>query len=106
MRNVTIKLDRIYVCYTNITLYHVMYSFRYYQRFNVTAVGLGTHYPWIRGFVCIPLPHIQATNQRNDNNIMFLYLKIPPHYTCYVAWNDSLTVLATTGSVMNHFVLA
>ena len=63
------------------------------------------YYPWIRGSTCIPLPHIQDTNQRNDNNIMFLYLKILSHWTGYVARNDSLTVLATTGNAMSHFVL-
>ena len=29
--------------------YHVIYSIRYYPRFHVNAVGLGTYYPWIRG---------------------------------------------------------
>jgi len=29
--------------------YHVIYSVRYYPRFHVTAVGLGTYYPRIRG---------------------------------------------------------
>ena len=29
--------------------YHVVYSLRYYPRFHVTTVGLGTYYPWIRG---------------------------------------------------------
>ena len=47
------KLYRIYVYYTNITLYHVIYSVRYYPRFHVTAVGLATYYPWIRGSACI-----------------------------------------------------
>jgi hypothetical protein len=28
-------------------VYHVVYSVRYYPRFHVTAVGLGTYYPWI-----------------------------------------------------------
>jgi hypothetical protein len=28
--------------------YHVKYSVQYYPRFHVTAVGLGTYYPWIR----------------------------------------------------------
>jgi hypothetical protein len=27
--------------------YHVMYSVPYYPRFDVTAVGHGTYYPWI-----------------------------------------------------------
>ena len=49
MRNLTIKLYHIYVCYASITLYHVIYSFRYYPRFHVTAVGLGTYYPWVLG---------------------------------------------------------
>jgi hypothetical protein len=28
--------------------HHVIYSVRYYPRFHITAVGLGTYYPWIR----------------------------------------------------------
>jgi hypothetical protein len=28
------------------------YSVRYYPRFHVTAVGLGTYYPWKRGHYC------------------------------------------------------
>jgi hypothetical protein len=32
--------------------YHVLYSVRYYLRFHVTAVGLETYYPWIRGHTC------------------------------------------------------
>jgi hypothetical protein len=33
--------------------YHVIYSVQYYPRFHVTAVGLGTYYPWMRGHYCI-----------------------------------------------------
>ena len=29
-----------------------MYSVRYYPWFNITAVGLGTYYPWIREHYC------------------------------------------------------
>jgi hypothetical protein len=29
-----------------------MYSVRYYPRFHVTAVGLGTYYPWILEHYC------------------------------------------------------
>ena len=43
LRDLSIKLYRIYVCYTNMTLYDVIYSVRYYPRFHVTAVGLGTY---------------------------------------------------------------
>jgi hypothetical protein len=32
--------------------YHVIYSVRYYPRFHITAVGLGTYYPWIWGHYC------------------------------------------------------
>jgi hypothetical protein len=32
--------------------YHVIYSVRYYPRFHVTVVGLGTYYPRIRGHYC------------------------------------------------------
>jgi hypothetical protein len=47
----SIKLYRIYVCYTNITLHiaemetiKVIYSVRCYPCFHVTAVSLGTYY--------------------------------------------------------------
>jgi hypothetical protein len=33
--------------------YHVIYSDRCYLRFHVTAVGLGTYYPWIWRHACI-----------------------------------------------------
>jgi hypothetical protein len=58
----TIIMIIIYLTYVNYhTLpylcmlheYHVIYSVRYYPRFHVTAVGLGTYYPWIRGHYCI-----------------------------------------------------
>ena len=39
--------------HTNITLYHVIYSIRYYLRFHATAVDLGTCYPRIRRSTCI-----------------------------------------------------
>jgi hypothetical protein len=41
--------------------YHVIYSVRYYPQFHVTAVGLGTYYPWIRGHYCIRSPFITLT---------------------------------------------
>jgi len=44
VRNLSIKLYRIYGYYTNITLYDVIYSVRYYPRFSVTTVGLGTYF--------------------------------------------------------------
>jgi len=37
----------------SVTLCHVIYSVRYYSRFHVNAVGLGTYYPRIRGSACI-----------------------------------------------------
>ena len=49
LHNLSIKLYRIYVCYTNIALCDVIYSVRYYPRSHVIAVILGTFYPWIRG---------------------------------------------------------
>jgi len=45
VRNLSIKLYRNYVSYTNIMLYHVICSVRYYPRFQVTAVGLRRYYP-------------------------------------------------------------
>jgi len=53
VRNLSIKLYRICVCYTNIMLYDVLYSLRYYPRFIVTAVGLGKYYSRIRRSTCI-----------------------------------------------------
>jgi hypothetical protein len=47
LHNVSIKLYRM------LHEYHVKYSVRYYPRFHITAVGLGTYYPWIRGHYCI-----------------------------------------------------
>jgi hypothetical protein len=32
--------------------YHVIHSIRYYPRFHITAVGVGTYYPLIRGHYC------------------------------------------------------
>jgi len=40
--------------------YHVICSARYYPRLHVTAVGLGTHYPWIRGSACISFHNIHT----------------------------------------------
>jgi len=45
------KLYRIYSRYTNVT-YDVTCGVRYYLRFSVTVVGLGTYYPWIRWYTC------------------------------------------------------
>jgi hypothetical protein len=38
--------------------YHAIYSIQYYLQFYITAVGLGTYYPWIQGstvymYVCV-----------------------------------------------------
>jgi hypothetical protein len=32
---------------------HPIYSVRYYLGFHITAVGLGTYYPWIQKSTCI-----------------------------------------------------
>jgi hypothetical protein len=45
------QLNFTYLCMLH--EYHVIYSVRYYLRFHVTAVGLGTYYPWIRGHCCV-----------------------------------------------------
>jgi len=37
---------------TNTTLYHVIYSVRYYPRFHVTVIGLRTYYPRIQESAC------------------------------------------------------
>jgi hypothetical protein len=36
--------------------HHVIYSFRYYPRFHITAVGFGTYYSRIRGHYCTRVP--------------------------------------------------
>jgi hypothetical protein len=53
VRNLSIKLYRIYECYTNIMLYDVIYAVRYYPQFSETAVGLGTYYLWIWRSTCM-----------------------------------------------------
>jgi len=68
VRNLSIKLYRIYVCYPNITLYHVIYSVRYHPLFHVTAVGLGTYY---RGY--------------GSPSVCIYYIFLPTHYwTIYI----------------------
>jgi hypothetical protein len=47
----SVKLYRIYVCYTNITLF--IYSVQYYPLFHVTDVVLGTYYLRIWGHTYI-----------------------------------------------------
>jgi len=61
MRNLSIKLYRTYSCYTNITLYDVIYSVRYYPRFSVTTVGLGTYHPRIWRSTCISFTAVKIT---------------------------------------------
>jgi hypothetical protein len=46
--------------------YHVIYNVRYYPRLHVTALGLGTYYPWIRGHTCI----------RNQYEVYFYFLPV------------------------------
>jgi len=54
VRNLSItKIYRIYACYTNLTLYDIIYSIRYYPRFSVTTIGLGMYYLRIRRSTCI-----------------------------------------------------
>jgi len=45
----------------DMTLYGLIYSVRYYPRFSLTAVGLGTYYPWIRGSACTTKPRYRPT---------------------------------------------
>jgi len=52
VRNISIKRYHIYACYTNITLYDVVYSVQYYPRSSVTAVGLRKYCPCIRRYNC------------------------------------------------------
>jgi hypothetical protein len=48
--------------------YHVIYSVRYYPRFHVTAVGLGTYYPWIRGHYCTDYQGFTSYDQMAKQN--------------------------------------
>jgi hypothetical protein len=56
------KLGNVLLCviyelnftvFVYVTQHHAMYSVRYYTRFDVTAVRLGTYYMRIWGSVCI-----------------------------------------------------
>jgi hypothetical protein len=42
--------------------YHVICSVRYYPRSHVTAVGLGTYYPWIRGHYSTTCQHVSIAS--------------------------------------------
>jgi hypothetical protein len=33
--------------------HYVIYSVQYYPQFHITAVVLGTYYPWIQGHYCM-----------------------------------------------------
>jgi hypothetical protein len=76
--NLSIKLYRIYVCYTNITLYHAIYSVWYYPQFHVTMVGLGTYYLWIWGSacVCVCMCIYTGCNRRNGPNFRRVFLML------------------------------
>ena len=52
VRNLSIKIYRIHVCYMNVTFCHAVYGVQYYLWFHITTVGLGTYYPWILGSTC------------------------------------------------------
>ena len=87
MHNLSIKLYHIYVCYTNVTLYHVIYSVRYYPQFHVTVVGPGTYYPRILGTACI-----------NANNILLngqfgFWPKSTPEKASFKVINEILSAL-------------
>jgi hypothetical protein len=46
------QLNFLVFMYVSLHRYHVIHSVRYYPRFHVTALGLGTYYPWMRGCYC------------------------------------------------------
>jgi len=72
VRNLSIKLYRIYVCYMNIALYHAIYSVRYYPPFHVTTVGLGTYYLRIRGSSCIIKTYTDMHTWWHESKLKFL----------------------------------
>jgi hypothetical protein len=49
--------------------YHVIYSVRYYLRFQVTAVGVGTYYLWIRGHYCNILISVYVNTLSRMNKV-------------------------------------
>jgi hypothetical protein len=56
--------------------HHVIYSFRYYLRFHLTALGLGTYYPWVREHTCIS--PVDKTRNRRTNHETCLRVLFPP----------------------------
>jgi hypothetical protein len=53
-------------------VYNVMYGVRYYLWFHITAVGLGTYYPWIRGQYCNCLLYMfSRPNKRKEAGTLF-----------------------------------
>jgi hypothetical protein len=106
VRNLSIKIYRIYVCYTNITLYHVIYSVRCYPRFHVTAVGLGTFYPVDMGIrLCILMYASVIKNFviKIEGAGVFFFRNIGSNYlaTCSHTPEDRNPQLCRSKSVIN-----
>jgi hypothetical protein len=64
--------------------YHVICSVRYYPRFHVTAVGLGTYYPWIRGHYSIIILDYNIMGppwcmRSVDRNVVMWRIAVLPH---------------------------
>ena len=63
----------IYPIYShNLRNISTIYSIWYYPQFHVTAVGLGTYYPWIRGSACSRFS--QFPNSLNDSKRSELWM--------------------------------
>jgi hypothetical protein len=79
--------------------YHVMYSVHYYPRFHITAVSLGTYYPWIRGTTLIRItyiPHREHFNVFTNIGRVIQLTEIPT-----VDYNNRETRKYTLGKIQS-----
>jgi hypothetical protein len=69
--------------------YHVIYSVRYYPLFHVTAVGLGTYYPCIRGHYCIRICSVIHVNGEGCDGAVPAFIGVST--VTYGYWNVEYT---------------
>jgi len=78
--------------------YHVIDSVRYYPRLHVTAVGLGTYYPWIRLSACTVLLSLNIRLGCVSSNGVYVYCRFGENrWTSWVVgrgncWGEHLDV--------------
>jgi len=67
-----------------------MYSIQYHALFSVTAVGLGTHYPWIQWSTCI----LQKQKRPKNWALQYSMFQFPGRRTVYIPYKVLKIILA------------